>query len=187
MNENQCFEYAALPRYHPHWKLFAITPLLLPLAAVHVNEAVVFHNELVVEFLISFLQSLKWRCITGNPVHWECCKRKMWSVWKPNSCKEAGWSKTSQVLIHLEVFSRTKKWDSMDESAMRESTRVYFPRGQRPPPPCSPPVFGKFDIHLLTMVKNLVGIAAGMYSRGNKSNSGLFLNPGFWNLSIILF
>lgn len=61
-----------------------------------------------------------------------------------------GWGKKSQVLIWLWVRVRKKEEDSIDESVTGWKYESTF-RGVRVPPPfCSPRVFDKFDIPLLS-------------------------------------
>ena len=105
------------------------------MVALEVNETIVFHKELLVEFFISLLQGVKWRCFTTNLLHWECYKNKMWRVsvrqWGDhNSYKNAGWSKSLKQWHDWEYWWGKRNKILRMSLWLGERTRVHSYWGQ---------------------------------------------------------
>lgn len=94
--------------------------------------------------------------IAVNPLRWECCKSKDWRVsmswWGDHSNRrQGGWREQSQVLTWLGVLVRKHEQDLVDDCDQGRVPEFTFTGVRVPPPLCSPLVFDKFDIQLLSI------------------------------------
>lgn len=130
--------------------------LPVPLVAVQVNKSIVFPKEFIVERFISFLQGVQLKVPYSKLFILRMLQEPKSAEWpwdggeSPTALGKLGWGKNISS-INMIVSNGEEKGTRFHRWVCDwVKVRIHFPWGQSATPICSPLVFDKFDIPLLS-------------------------------------